>query len=130
MEEQAQSLKKKQEQCTQLENSLKECKDKLMASEQHVEQLESLNKVSAPSITESIFCFLNCFSRCVDISPVCVNRTEIGVTGCGVEERTRAGTAGSAETAEGRVRGETEGEGAEAFAGVGEGWVRKSQLKQ
>lgn len=57
MEEQAQSLKKKQEQCTQLENSLKECKDKLMASEQHVEQLESLNKVSARGITESIFVF-------------------------------------------------------------------------
>lgn len=45
MEEQAQGLKKKQEQCTQLENSLKEHKDKIMASEQHVEQLESLNKV-------------------------------------------------------------------------------------
>lgn len=58
MEEQAQSLKKKQEQCTQLENSLKECKDKLMASEQHVEQLESLNKVSALDIFESIFLWI------------------------------------------------------------------------
>lgn len=47
MEEQVQSLKKKQEQCTQLENSLKECKDKILASEQQVEQLENLNKVSA-----------------------------------------------------------------------------------
>lgn len=50
MEEQAQSLKKKQEQCTQLENSLKECKDKIMASEQQVEQLKNLNKVSALDI--------------------------------------------------------------------------------
>lgn len=70
MEEQAQSLKKKQEQCTQLENSLKECKDKLMASEQHVEQLESLNKVSALDFFESIF-FMDCFSCCVDISLLC-----------------------------------------------------------
>lgn len=58
MEEQAQSLKKKQEQCTQLENSLKECKDKLMASEQHVEQRESLNKVSALDFFESIFLWI------------------------------------------------------------------------
>lgn len=75
MEEQAQSLKKKREQCTQLENSLKEFKDKVMASEQHVEQLGSLNKVSAIS---AIDIFLNPFfggwgnfSCCVDMSVLC-----------------------------------------------------------
>lgn len=45
MEEQAQRLKEKQEQCTQMEASLKECKDKLLASEQRVEQLQGLSKV-------------------------------------------------------------------------------------
>lgn len=45
MEEKAQRLKERQEQCTQLETGLKECKDKLLASEQRVEQLEGLNKV-------------------------------------------------------------------------------------
>lgn len=49
VEEQAQSLKEKREQCTQLEGSLKECKDKLMASEQRIEQLECLNKVCVES---------------------------------------------------------------------------------
>lgn len=49
VEEQAQSLKEKREQCTQLESSLKECKDKLMASEQRIEQLECLNKVCVES---------------------------------------------------------------------------------
>lgn len=46
MEEQAQKLKGRLEQCTQLETSLKECKEKLLASEQRVEQLEGFNKVS------------------------------------------------------------------------------------
>uniref|UniRef100_A0A8C4I7K0 Early endosome antigen 1 n=1 Tax=Dicentrarchus labrax TaxID=13489 RepID=A0A8C4I7K0_DICLA len=45
VEEQAQRLKERHEQSTQLETSLKECKDKLMASEQRIEQLEGLNKV-------------------------------------------------------------------------------------
>lgn len=45
IEEQAQSLKEKREQCTQLETSVKENKDKLLASEQRIEQLQSLNKV-------------------------------------------------------------------------------------
>lgn len=45
IEEQAQSLKEKREQCTQLESTLKEHKDKLLASEQRIEQLQSLNKV-------------------------------------------------------------------------------------
>ena len=45
MEEQAQRLKERQEQCAQLETSLKECKDKVLASEQRAEQLEGLNKV-------------------------------------------------------------------------------------
>lgn len=58
MEEQAQGLKKKQEQCTQLENSLKEHKDKIMASEQHVEQLESLNKVWGLDVLKLIFVIL------------------------------------------------------------------------
>lgn len=49
VEEQAQSLKEKREQCTQLESSLKECKDKLMGSEQRIEQLECLNKVCVES---------------------------------------------------------------------------------
>lgn len=44
-EEQAQSLKEKREQCTQLETNVKEYKDKLLASEQRMEQLQSLNKV-------------------------------------------------------------------------------------
>ncbi|MEQ2194787.1 hypothetical protein XENOCAPTIV_003023, partial [Xenoophorus captivus] len=43
VEEQAQRLKERQEQCVQLETNLKECKDKVMASEQRVEQLEGLN---------------------------------------------------------------------------------------
>lgn len=45
IEEQAQNLKEKREQCTQLETNMKEYKDKLLASEQRVEQLQSLNKV-------------------------------------------------------------------------------------
>lgn len=45
VEEQAQRLKERQEQCTQLESTLKECKDKVMALEQRIEQLEGLNKV-------------------------------------------------------------------------------------
>lgn len=45
IEEQAQSLKEKREQCTQLETNVKEYKDKLLASEQRIEQLQSLNKV-------------------------------------------------------------------------------------
>jgi len=45
VEEQAQRLKERQEQCAQLETSLKECKDKVLASEQRAEQLEGLNKV-------------------------------------------------------------------------------------
>ena len=45
VEEQAQRLKERQEQGTQLEASLKESKDKRMASEQRIEQLEGLNKV-------------------------------------------------------------------------------------
>lgn len=45
IEEQAQNLKEKREQCTQLETNMKEYKDKLLASEQHIEQLQSLNKV-------------------------------------------------------------------------------------
>lgn len=70
MEEQAQSLKKKQEQCTQLENSLKECKDKIMASEQQVEQLENLHKVSSPDIFKYIFIYIyfNLGYCCLDIS--------------------------------------------------------------
>lgn len=47
VEEQAQRLKERQEQCTQLETNLKECRDKLLASEQRVEQLEGLNKVGS-----------------------------------------------------------------------------------
>lgn len=50
VEEQAQRLKERQEQGTQLEASLKECKDKLMASEQRIEQLEGLNKVCVESL--------------------------------------------------------------------------------
>lgn len=45
IEEQVQSLKEKREQCTQLETNVKEYKDKLLASEQRTEQLQSLNKV-------------------------------------------------------------------------------------
>lgn len=45
IEEQAQNLKEKREQCTQLETNMKEYKDKLLASEQRIEQLQSLNKV-------------------------------------------------------------------------------------
>lgn len=45
IEEQVQSLKEKREQCTQLETNMKEYKDKLLASEQRIEQLQSLNKV-------------------------------------------------------------------------------------
>lgn len=45
MEEQAGSLKEKREQCTQLETNLKEYKDKLLSSEQRIEQLQSNNKV-------------------------------------------------------------------------------------
>ncbi len=33
-----------------METSLKECKDKLMASEQRIEQLEGLNKVCVESL--------------------------------------------------------------------------------
>lgn len=51
IEEQAQSLKEKREQCTQLETNLKEYKDKLLSSEQHVEQLQSLNKVCVDNLT-------------------------------------------------------------------------------
>lgn len=50
MEEQAQRLKERQEQCTQLEASVKEFKDKLMASEQRTEQLEGHNKVCVESL--------------------------------------------------------------------------------
>ena len=50
VEEQAQRLKERQEQSTQLDGSLKECKDKLMASEQRIEQLEGLNKVCVESL--------------------------------------------------------------------------------
>lgn len=45
LEDQAQRLRDRQEQSAQLESSLKECKDKLLASEQRVEQLEGLSKV-------------------------------------------------------------------------------------
>lgn len=45
VEEKAQRLKERQEQCAQLETNLKECKDKLLASEQRAEQLEGLSKV-------------------------------------------------------------------------------------
>lgn len=51
IEEQAQNLKEKREQCTQLETNLKEYKDKLLSSEQHVEQLQSLNKVCVNNLT-------------------------------------------------------------------------------
>lgn len=50
IEEQAQNLKEKREQCTQLETNMKEYKDKLLASEQHIEQLQSLNKVWVDSL--------------------------------------------------------------------------------
>uniref|UniRef100_A0A8C8DXB7 Early endosome antigen 1 n=1 Tax=Oryzias sinensis TaxID=183150 RepID=A0A8C8DXB7_9TELE len=49
-QEQAQRLKERQEQCTQLETNLKECRDKLLASEQRVEQLEGL-KNTASNVT-------------------------------------------------------------------------------
>lgn len=45
MEEQALSLKEKREQCMQLETNVKEYKDKVLASEQRSEQLQTLNKV-------------------------------------------------------------------------------------
>lgn len=51
MEEQAQKLKERQEQGSQLDASLKECKDKLLASEQRIEQLEGLNKVCDDSLS-------------------------------------------------------------------------------
>lgn len=50
LEEHAQMLKERQEQRAQLETNMKECKDKLLAAEQHVEQLEALNKVCAECI--------------------------------------------------------------------------------
>lgn len=50
LEEEDQRLKERHEQCTQLDASLKEGKDKLMASEQRVEQLEGLNKVCNESL--------------------------------------------------------------------------------
>uniref|UniRef100_A0A8D0DEE1 Early endosome antigen 1 n=1 Tax=Sander lucioperca TaxID=283035 RepID=A0A8D0DEE1_SANLU len=45
VEEQAQRLKERQEQCAQMDTNLKECKDKLLASEQRIEKLEGVNKV-------------------------------------------------------------------------------------
>lgn len=45
MEEQGRGLQARQEQCGQLEASLKEVKDKLLISEQRVEQLEVRAKV-------------------------------------------------------------------------------------
>lgn len=51
IEEQAQNLKEKREQCTQLETNMKEYKDQLLASEQRIEQLQSLNKVWVDSFS-------------------------------------------------------------------------------
>lgn len=59
VEEQAQRLKERQEQCTQLEASLKESKDKLLAFEQRVEQLEGLNKVCDESLLSAWYCTHN-----------------------------------------------------------------------
>lgn len=49
LEEQSQRLHERQEQCTQSETSLKECKDKLLTSEQRIEQMEGLSKVCVES---------------------------------------------------------------------------------
>lgn len=60
VEEQAQRLKERQEQCCQLEAFLKEYKDKLLASEQHGEKLEGLNKVSVKYVLVHVQMYAHC----------------------------------------------------------------------
>lgn len=55
LEEQARRLQEKQEQCSQLETSLKDSRDKLLTAEQRIETLETQTKVS---ITAVHFCFV------------------------------------------------------------------------
>lgn len=57
MEEQAGSLKEKREQCTQLEINLKEYKDKLLSSEQRIEQLQSNIKVCVDIVNLITDCY-------------------------------------------------------------------------
>ncbi len=55
LEEQGRRLQKKQEQCSQLETSLKDSRDKLLTAEQRIETLETQTKVS---VTAAHFCFV------------------------------------------------------------------------
>lgn len=55
LEEQGRKLQEKQEQCSQLETSLKDGRDKLLTAEQRIETLETQAKVSG---TAAYFCFV------------------------------------------------------------------------
>lgn len=55
LEEQGRRLQEKQEQCSQLETSLKDSRDKLLTAEQRIETLETQTKVS---VTAAHFCFV------------------------------------------------------------------------
>lgn len=51
LEEQGRRLQEKQEQCSQLESSLKESRDKLLTAEQRIETLETQAKVRMSALS-------------------------------------------------------------------------------
>lgn len=55
LEEQGRRLQEKQEQCSQLETSLKDSRDNLLTAEQRIETLETQTKVS---VTAAHFCIV------------------------------------------------------------------------